>query len=82
MSKNEPLYQQSIINKLAKEYHLSPDKVREAVMYQFRFVRKIMTKGKFESVRLRYFGEFHVNPKRLQKLQERNGKEYKSKHSS
>ena len=73
MSKNEPLYQQRIINKLAKKHGISPDKAREAVMHQFRFVRRIMTKGEFESVRLRYFGQFHVNPKRLEKLQEKNG---------
>lgn len=74
MSKNEPLYQQRIINDLAKKHGLAPDKVRRAVMHQFRFVRKIMTKGDFESVRIRYFGKFHVNPKRLKKLQEKNDK--------
>lgn len=75
MSKNEPLYQQKIINELAKEHGISPKRVRKAVMHQFRFVRKIMTKGDFESVRLRYFGKFHVNPKRLEKLKEKHGED-------
>jgi len=77
MSINEPLYQQRIINKLAKKYDLAPDTVRRVVMHQFRFVRRIMTKGEFESIRLRYFGKFHVDPKRLEKLQQRHHEKQK-----
>jgi len=75
MSKNEPLYQQQIINRLAEKHDLSSKKVRQAVMHQFRFVRKIMSKGDFESVRIRYLGKFHVNPKRVEKLNQNNGED-------
>jgi len=70
MSKNEPIYQQRIINQLAKENDLSPRQVRRAVMHQFKFVRKKMTQGDYESIRLRYFGQFKVDPKRAKKLNE------------
>lgn len=72
MAKYEPLYQQQIIDELAKEFDLKPKQVRKAVMHQFEFIRKVMKKGDFESVRLRYFGKFKVNPKRLENLQQSN----------
>ena len=78
MSRHEHQYQQGIINKLAEEYDLHKDEVREAVMHQFRFIRKVMKKGKYESVRLRYFGKFHVNQKRLEHVQNKYGKSSRS----
>lgn len=70
MSKTKPLFQQGIIKQLANKYDIPEDKVEEAVYHQFKFVKKIMQKGDFESVRLRRFGKFHVNPKRLEHLQQ------------
>lgn len=68
MSRTKPLFQHGIIKQLAAKHDLDEDKVSEAVYHQFKFVKKIMQKGDFESVRLRRFGKFHVNPRRLKYL--------------
>ena len=69
MSRTKPLFQSGIIKQLSNKHDLPEEKIEEAVYHQFKFVKKIMKKGDFESVRLRRFGKFHVNPKRLEKLQ-------------
>lgn len=53
---------------LATKYNLPIAKIEEAVQYQFKYVTKVMKKGKFESIRLPYLGKFHVNPRRLKHL--------------
>jgi nucleoid DNA-binding protein len=60
--------QDKIIRDLAKKYDLSVKQVEEAVYSQFKFTTQVMKKGEFESVRLPYFGKFHVNPGRLKYL--------------
>jgi len=69
MSRTKPIFQNGIIKQLAGKYNLPEEKVEEAVYYQFKFVAKTIKKGEFESVRLRRFGKFHVNPNRLKYLQ-------------
>tara|TARA_R100001594_G_C4028169_1_gene260700 strand:- start:644 stop:871 length:228 start_codon:yes stop_codon:yes gene_type:complete len=54
---------------LATKYNLPLSKVEEMINYQFKFVEKIMRKGKFEGIRLPYFGKFHVNKHRLKYIQ-------------
>ena len=54
----------SIYSKIAKERGLSLKEVDLAVSSQFSFVRQIMKKGKFEQVRLPFFGRFWVKPAR------------------
>lgn len=61
-----------IIQKLATKHNLPLSKVEEIVNHQFKFVAKIMKEGKFESVRLPYFGKFSVNKGRLKHIQ-KNG---------
>ena len=61
MSRNKKL----IIYYLANKYNLSLQKVEKIVNHQFKYVEKIMKEGKFESIRLPYFGKFSVNPKRI-----------------
>tara|TARA_R110000787_G_scaffold85871_1_gene182891 strand:- start:1203 stop:1367 length:165 start_codon:yes stop_codon:yes gene_type:complete len=43
-------------------------KVEEIINHQFKFVEKVMKKGKFEMVRLPYFGKFSVNPRRVEHI--------------
>jgi nucleoid DNA-binding protein len=54
---------------LATKYNLPLSKVNEIINYQFKFVEKIMKEGKFEGIRLPYFGKFHVNKNRLKHIQ-------------
>jgi nucleoid DNA-binding protein len=60
-----------IIQKLASKYNLPISKVEEVVYYQFKYVSKEIRKGKFESIRLPYLGQFHVTKGRLDYLNER-----------
>ena len=53
-------------NKEAIIHYLALSKVKEIVEYQFKFVTQTMKKGKFETVRLPYFGKFTVKRKRLE----------------
>ena len=55
----------TIIKILATKYKLPLKEVEQMINYQFKFVSKIMKKGKFEAVRLPYFGKFSVNKKRV-----------------
>ncbi len=62
MVKNKKL----IIYFLANKYNLPLSKIEQIVNYQFKYVEKIMKEGKFETIRLPYFGKFSVNPKRVE----------------
>tara|TARA_R110000744_G_scaffold190921_2_gene310129 strand:- start:1085 stop:1306 length:222 start_codon:yes stop_codon:yes gene_type:complete len=57
-----------IIQILATKYNLPLKKVENIVNSQFKFVDKIIRKGKFESIRLPYFGRFSVNPNRVKHI--------------
>jgi len=61
-----------IIQKLATKHNLPLSKVEEIINHQFKFVAKIIKEGKFESVRLPYFGKFSVHKGRLKHIQ-KNG---------
>tara|TARA_R100001082_G_scaffold73682_2_gene42406 strand:+ start:297 stop:521 length:225 start_codon:yes stop_codon:yes gene_type:complete len=62
-----------IIQKIASKYNLPLQTVEEIVFHQFKFVSKIMSEGKFDSIRLPYFGKFHVNKNRLKYIKEKSG---------
>lgn len=49
---------EDIINILSNKYNLSKVEIKEIVDSQFSFVRDTMKDGKFNSVRLPYFGIF------------------------
>ena len=51
---------------LANKYDLPLKKVEEIINYQFKYIEKIMKEGKFETIRLPYFGKFSVNSKRVE----------------
>lgn len=59
---------EEIIRKVAEEYGCTLAEVREIVDSQFGFLRDTIEHGAFDSIRLPYFGRFHVNPYRLHKL--------------
>ena len=61
-----------IIYHLANKYNLPLSKIEKIVNYQFKYVEKIMKEGKFESIRLPYFGKFSVIAKRLKLINKKN----------
>jgi nucleoid DNA-binding protein len=62
---------QELIEKLSIKYHLSKKEVQAIVDHQFRFTAKTITEGKFNSVRLPYFGIFKPDLKRKKHFDER-----------
>lgn len=57
---------QVIIYYLANKYNMPLSKVEQILSHQFKYVEKIMKEGKFETIRLPYFGKFSVNPNRVE----------------
>tara|TARA_R110000824_G_scaffold119677_1_gene273883 strand:+ start:1084 stop:1302 length:219 start_codon:yes stop_codon:yes gene_type:complete len=64
MKKNK----KEIIYSLANKYNLSLKKIEEIINYQFKYTTNVMKAGKFEVIRLPYFGKFSVNPKRVKHI--------------
>ena len=58
----------AIIQTLATKYNLPLNKVEIMINHQFKFVEKIIKHGKFEMIRLPYFGKFSVNPNRVKHI--------------
>ena len=63
-----------IIYFLANKYDRSLKEIEEIVDHQFKFVAKMMKKGKFDTIRLPYFGKFVVNENRLKHINEKTNK--------
>ena len=55
----------AFVHLLATKYNLPLQKVEEIINYQFKFVERIIKKGKFESIRLPYFGKFSAKTNRI-----------------
>ena len=71
MARNKKL----IIYYLANKYDLPLSKIEQIVNHQFKYLEKTMKEGKFETVRLTYFGKFSVKAKRkeyIDKLKKKN----------
>tara|TARA_R100000995_G_scaffold19796_2_gene8196 strand:- start:412 stop:630 length:219 start_codon:yes stop_codon:yes gene_type:complete len=64
MKKNK----KEIIYSLANKYNLPLKKVEQIVNYQFKYTSNVIKAGKFEVIRLPYFGKFSVNPKRVKHI--------------
>jgi len=60
-----------IIQRLATKHNLPLSKIEEIVNYQFKFVSEVIKRGKFEAVRLPYFGKFSVKKGRLKHIQDK-----------
>lgn len=54
------------------EFDLTFDQVVDICFGPFIFTKKIIEKGDFESVRLKYFGNFTVYSKRIKSMLEKN----------
>ena len=54
-----------IIQLLATKHNLPLKKIKQIIEYQFKFVTKVIKDGKFEGVRLPYFGKWSVNKNRV-----------------
>ena len=63
-----------IIHLLATKYNLPLKKVKQIVEYQFKFVTKIIKEGKFDIIRLPYFGKWSVNKNRVKYINELKNK--------
>lgn len=59
---------------LSNKYNLPIKKIEEIINYQFKYVSNIINLGKFEGVRIPYFGLFSVNPNRVKYLTELKNK--------
>jgi len=62
-----------IVQILATKYNLPLEKVEAIVNSQFKYVTKVMSDGKFDSVRLPYFGKFHSKEERRNLINKKNG---------
>ena len=67
----------ALIQNLASKYNLPLKTVTDIIESQFKYVGKVMEEGKFEAVRLPYFGKFSVKCNRVKHLdntkKEKNG---------
>ena len=61
-----------IIYKLATKYNLPISKVEEIVTFQFKFVTNVMKNGKFDAIRLPYFGKFSAKKERIKHINKLN----------
>jgi nucleoid DNA-binding protein len=66
-----PDLKQELVDKLSIKYHLSKKEVLDIVDHQYRFTAKVISDGKFNSVRLPYFGIFKPNMKRKKHYDDR-----------
>ena len=65
---------------LSNKYNLPIKKIEEMINYQFKYISNTITLGKFEGVRIPYFGLFSVNPNRVKhitKLKDKKNNESK-----
>jgi hypothetical protein len=61
-----------ISGEIARELGAKLSEVHAIVESQFTYVKKVMSHGAFQTVRLPYLGKFTVNPKRVQLLNDRS----------
>ena len=50
------------------------NKIEEIINHQFKYIEKIMKEGKFETIRLPYFGKFSVKQKRIEYINNKKQK--------
>lgn len=72
MSTQGPVDRETLYHEVADKVDLTPEEVREAVRYQFKYVAEVMKEGNFEAVRLPYFGIFKVKKGRLKNLNQQD----------
>ena len=57
-----------IIEHLSDKYDLPIKDIEKIVNHQFKFVSKIINKGKFDTIRIPYLGKFIVNKNRVKHI--------------
>lgn len=57
--------------------HISYDQFRDIVYGPWKHLHKVMTEGDLEEVRIKYFGNFTIYPKKVQAESEKLEKRYK-----
>ena len=68
MAKGGPVDRDKIYAEIAYDLGIPKKKVEEAVRHQFEFVKNVMERGNYNSVRLPKFGIFEVNENRLKNI--------------
>ena len=63
-----PKGKKELIQLIATEYGLPLQEVEKIVSSQFKLVAKTMAEGKFEAIRLPFFGVFKAKPGRIKSL--------------
>lgn len=61
-----------IYKEIAAETGCSINEIEKVAEAQFSFIKKIIERGEFDTIRLPYLGKFGVNPKRVQNLNNRD----------
>lgn len=69
-------YTKVLIQKLATKHNLPLKTVEKIVYSQFGYVAKVMEEGKFETIRLPYFGKFYVKPGRVKHINDNIAKKH------
>lgn len=69
MSKGGTIDRDRLYQDIAHELGIPKKEVEEVVRHEFKFVKKVMERGHFNSVRLPRFGIFKVNEKRLRNVE-------------
>lgn len=64
--------ERTILQKLSIKYNLPINKIEEIVFHQFKYASNVIREGKFESIRIPYFGKFTAHPTRVKHLLEHN----------
>lgn len=68
MAKNGEVNRDTLYKRIADKLDLPQEDVEKAIKYQFEYTTEVMKEGEFESIRLPYFGIFHVKKGRLKHL--------------
>jgi nucleoid DNA-binding protein len=71
-----------LIQVLATKYDLPLNEVEKIVNSQFKLVAKTMSEGKFEAIRLPFFGVFRVNKNRVKYITDAKRKSIKDNGQS
>ena len=53
---------------LATKYNLPLKKIEQMINYQFKFAKRVIKKGNFDSIRIPYFGKFSAKPNRIKHI--------------
>jgi len=70
MSKNGEIDKEALIEDIARKHGIDKEQAKKAIYSQFRHVKHVFEKAKYNAIRLPYFGIFKVKPKRYEHLKD------------